>query len=157
MVMPEAVVIHSTYPRTYQGVPLYWARQIEKTKRLGYVETLAGRRVQVVGDWSRSSDRAWAMESTALNFPIQGVGADQKYLALAVMRSYLTEVGAYFAWDLHDGLYFFVPESKAKSFAVEGKRRLDSLPYKQAWGFTPPIPMPWDAHLGYSWGTLKGL
>jgi hypothetical protein len=66
-------------------------------------------------------------------------------------------MGAHFAWDLHDGLYFYVPEDKAKDFAARGKQLLDNLPYGRAWGFEPPILLPWDAHMGYSWGTLKSL
>ena len=35
------------------------------------------------------------------------------------------------------------------------KPMLDNLPYKEAWGFTPPIPMPWDCKVGKAWGRLK--
>jgi hypothetical protein len=29
------------------------------------------------------------------------------------------------------------------------------LPYREAWGFTPPIPLPWDCKYGGGWGALK--
>jgi hypothetical protein len=33
---------------------------------------------------------------------------------------------------------------------------LNNLPYKKAWGFTPPIPLPWDCKASdKSWGQLK--
>lgn len=151
--LPEAQRIHATYKRTYPGVPIYWDLAIQQVKRLGYAETMAGRRVQVVGDWSGS--QSWKMESTALNYPVQGTGGDQKYLALMVLKDYLIPLGCYFAWDLHDGLYWFVPDNIVDRVAVEVKRILDNLPYQQAWGFTPPIPMPWDCKTGKSWGMLK--
>lgn len=153
MTLPEAQRIWITYQRTYQSVPRYWDKQISMTKRLGYVETLAGRRVQVVGNWEGKS--GWSMGSTAINYRIQGTGADQKYLALRVLRDYLTKIGARFAWDLHDGIYFYVPDQHVERAAVEMKYLLDNLPYEKAWGFTPPIPMPWDCKAGKSWGTLK--
>ena len=151
--LPEAQLIHGTYRRSYPEVPNYWNRQIALTKARGYVETLAGRRVRVVGDWTGSF--GWSMGSTSINHRIQGTGADQKYLALAVLKNLLTTYGAQFAWDLHDGLYFFVPSARTKEFIVEALRRLDHLPYKEAWGYTPSIPMPWDAKWGSSWGTMK--
>lgn len=153
MELPEAEHIHRTYPRTYKKVPVYWNFQIATTKRTGYVETFAGRRVEVIGDWT--GPLGWSMGSTAINARIQGTGADQKYLALAVLKSYLTSIGAHFAWDLHDGLYFYVPTDKVDQAAPAIKRLLDNLPYKKAWGFTPPIPMPWDVKVGGSWGTLR--
>jgi DNA polymerase I-like protein with 3'-5' exonuclease and polymerase domains len=153
MELPEAQRIHRTYQNTYTQVPRYWERQIEKTKQLGYVETLAGRRVSVVGDWG--GKLSWQMESTSLNYPVQGTGADQKYLALQLLKPYLLSIGAYFAWDLHDGIYLWVPDDKVAQVAAEGRAILDNLPYREAWGFTPPIPLPWDCKTGKSWGALK--
>lgn len=153
MEMPQAEHIHKTYRMAYPLVPAYWKYQIDLTKRDGYVETMAGRRVKVVGDWT--GNLGWSMASTAINYRIQGTGADQKYLALAVIKPYLNQIGAYFAWDLHDGIYLFVPTDKVHAAAAHIKPLLDNLPYQRAWGITPPIPMPWDCHYGASWGTLK--
>jgi len=152
MNLDEAQLIRRTYLTSYRRVPMYWERQIAATKQLGYVETFAGRRVQVVGDWARDG---WAMGSTAINYRIQGTGADQKYLALMVLKPLLIELGARFAWDLHDGIYLYVPDQNVPRAAVEIKRTLDTLPYQQAWGFTPPVPLPWDCKAGTSWGNLQ--
>lgn len=156
MELPEAQKIHQTYQRVYKGVPRYWADQIALTQRLGYVETIAGRRVVVQGDWGRGGN-GWRMGSTAINYRIQGTGADQKYLAMSVMRPYLVKTGSYFGWDLHDGIYFFVPDAVVDRFVVEGRHLLNNLPYKKAWDFTPPIPLPWDCKVGTSWGDLKEI
>lgn len=152
MNLDEAQLIRRTYLTSYRRVPDYWERQIMLTKKLGYVETFAGRRVQVVGDWAADG---WRMGSTAINYRIQGTGADQKYLALMVLKPLLIELGARFAWDLHDGIYLYVPDQNVTRAAVEIKRTLDTLPYQQAWGFTPPVPLPWDCKVGSSWGNLQ--
>lgn len=149
----QARMIHRAYQQAYPGVPRYWEKQIAMTRRLGYVETFAGRRVQVVGDWD--GRMGWSMGSTAINYRIQGTGADQKYLALAVIRPYLTEIGGYFAWDLHDGIYLYIPDGAVKKAVADILEMLNNLPYVRAWGFEPPIPLPWDCKVGKSWGTLK--
>lgn len=153
MELNQARNIHSTYQQAYRKVPMYWEKQIAMTRRLGYVETFAGRRVQVTGNWDGKD--GWSMGSTAINYRIQGTGADQKYLAMMVMRSYLVSIGAYFAWDLHDGIYLYVPDTKVEKAVVDIRKLLNNLPYAQAWGFTPPIPLPWDCKVGKSWGSLK--
>jgi DNA polymerase-1 len=153
MEQPEADLIYGTYQSTYTKVPTYWKNQIALTKQLGYVETFAGRRVQVVGNWRGS--QGWSMESTSINYRIQGTGGDQKYLALSVLRPYINRIGAVFAWELHDGVYFYVPDAMVERAATEIPYLLANLPYKKAWGFTPPIPLPWDCKYGKSWGELK--
>lgn len=153
MEMNQARNIHSTYQQAYRKVPQYWDKQIAMTRRTGYVETFAGRRVQVKGNWEGTM--GWSMGSTAINYRIQGTGADQKYLAMAVLKNKLIKLSAYFAWDLHDGIYLYVPDDKVQKAVVEIRPLLDNLPYARAWGFTPPIPLPWDCKVGKSWGSLK--
>ena len=155
MTQPEADLIWRTYQRTYKRVPDYWSSQIARVRAIGYVETFGGRRVQVKGDWA--GNFGWRMGSTAINYRIQGTGADQKYLAMNLLRDKLIEFDGYFAFDLHDGLYSFIPKSKSKKFVENVKPLLDDLPYGPAWGFVPPVPMNWDAKLGTSWGNLHGL
>ena len=155
MEIGEAKNIHATYQKTYPGVPDYWASQIRKCRELGYAETLAGRRVQLVGRWNRTD--SWALESTSINFPIQGIGADQKYLALAVARNELSKWGGYMYFELHDGIYWIFPAAKAEAAAHHFKKILSNLPYKQAWGVDLPIQFPVDAKIGPNWGDLKGV
>jgi DNA polymerase-1 len=151
--MPAAHRIHATYQREYPGVPGYWEHQIALVKALGYVETFGGNRIQVQGDWN--GQYGWSMGSTAINARIQGTGADQKHLAIAVIKDYLRSIRGRFMFDLHDGLYLAIPKVIRPKAVDVMKQMLDNLPYQQAWGFTPPIPMPWDCKVGVAWGRLK--
>lgn len=146
--------IHGTYQEAYKKVPKYWEYQIDFARSKQYVETFGGRRVTVRGNWYNNRE-AWSMGSTAINYRIQGTGADQKYLALAVVKPYLTSIGAMFAWDLHDGIYFYVPENRVEEAVPVVQDTLNNLPYERAWGLKPPIPLPWDCKVGTSWGGLK--
>jgi len=154
---PESKAIWGTYRTTYPGVPKYWNRQIALGKDQGWVENLAGRRVQLGSGEGWTSDRKWSYESTAINFPVQGLGADQKYLALAVLRNYLPTVGGHFYFELHDATFVIVPDEHALRAAHEIKHLLSNLPYKSAWGKEFPIKFPVDVKLGKSWGALKEI
>ena len=153
----ESEVKHllAVYKQTYSGVPEYWGSQIQKCKRLGYAETFAGRRVQLKGNWA--GKEAWPLESTAINYPIQGTGGDQKYLALAVARNLLPEFSGYLYYELHDGLFFIFPQAKAVQASEVFLDKLSNLPYKQAWSVDLPIKFPVDAKIGGSWGDLMDL
>lgn len=150
----ESKVIHTTYHSTYTGVKKYWNRQIRKCKERGYAETLAGRRVQLKGQWTHSQ-MGWKLESTAVNFPIQGIGADQKYLAIKLLKNVLPQVGGHFYFELHDGLYAILPEKTAMRDGLKIRNMLSNMPYQKAWGFTPPVPLPWDMKIGPNWGDMK--
>jgi DNA polymerase I-like protein with 3'-5' exonuclease and polymerase domains len=153
MELDEAKGIRTTYLKTYPGVPAFWKSQIIKCKELGYAETFAGRRVQLGFNWN--SNNSWSLESTSINYPIQGTGADMKYLALTVLRPFLQANGCYFYFELHDGIYLLLPKGKEMDLAPKIQQLLNNLPYKQAWGWTPPITLPWDCKMGSSWGGMK--
>lgn len=149
----QADVIRKTYLTTYPCVPKYWDRQIQLCSKQKFVETFAGRRVQLLDDFN--GQHGWSLASTTINYRIQGTGADQKYLALMVLKPYMVKHGIRFAWELHDGIYLYVPDNKVSQCVPEIKAMLANLPYQKAWGFTPPIPLPWDAKVGKRWGDLK--
>jgi DNA polymerase-1 len=165
LIYDDAKLVTDTYRKTYRSVPKYWSRQIYIAKSQGWVETLAGRRVHLgdFHDWKGRDaegvpfDWTWAHESTSINFPIQGVGADQKYLALLVARNYLPQVGGKFLMELHDGMFFRVPKPYAERAARDLKSLLSNLPYKRAWGVDLPIEFPVDVKRGPHWGALKEI
>lgn len=154
---PEAMLIHKMYRDTYKLVPKYWKKRSDSIKLHGYVENLVGRRVYV-GDystWDRSLE--WSYTSTGINFPIQSMGADQKYLALMVLRAHLPKYNGKFLFELHDGMFIIVPDQHAERAAHELKVVLSNLPYKRAFDLDLPIQFPVDAKLGPSWGELKEI
>jgi len=154
----EAETITGTYKSTYKRVPRYWGKQIQFAREFGYVETIAGRRVQL-GHYQSWGDQKWNHESTAINFPIQGAGADQKYLALAIARNYLPRVGGRFLMELHDCMFLRVPKGQGERAARDLKHLLSNLPYRQAWklDYHLPVAFPVDVKRGPHWGALKEL
>lgn len=155
MTVGQAKNIWRRYRETYPGVERYWKRAINDARLNGYAETYAGRRIQLGTGDTWANENQWGLESTAINSPIQGSGADQKYLALAVARDYLPSVNGIFYYELHDGLFFVVPDAQAEKAIVELRDLLSALPYKKAWGKTPAVEFPVDAKWGKSWGELE--
>lgn len=150
---PTARYLHGLYRDTYKGIPKYWDDAIFKAKSTGYAETRGGRRV-AISDWSRA--KTWESESTAINFPIQGTGADMKFLAIAMTDDHVHEAGGYYMLDLHDAAFFVLPDTSAGyDCAVKMKEIMSNLPYEAVFGWTPRVALPVDLKIGKAWGSLK--
>lgn len=151
----EADVIHKRYQQTYTQVPKYWNQQKYRSNTQTYIENLLGRRVHFLPKHERDPDYEWSYTSTAINYPIQSIGAEQKFLALHVARGQLGLFGAKFYYELHDGLFFICPNETADEFGPYMKELLSNLPYKKLWGLDLPVAFPVDGKRGPSWGELR--
>lgn len=154
-----AYIWKETFLGLYPEVPLYWEDAIERAYEAGYAETKGGRRIYLPRFKFEDDESRWGAESRAINFPIQGTGADMKELGIAVMSNEFRhgdgEPVFQFAFDLHDGLFFWIPRMLSNSYVLEAKECLSNLPYKAAWGWDPAISLPVDAQRGPRWGELK--
>ena len=137
---------------TYGGVIAHWKRLINRARMLGYAETVAGRRFYI-DQWSKNR---WSSESSAIMHPVQGSGADMKYLAIAAMRSKFPELT--FWGEVHDEIIYTVAVGgDIRNLCKRVKKVLDSLPYKAAWGWCPDIPFTWSVGYGKTWGDIEDV
>lgn len=151
----QAQRYHRLYRSTYELVPEYWQRSIRTAQIALQAETRGGRTV-LIKDWSR--DQAWSSESTALNFPIQGTGADMKALGRGIIDPILYKNGGRYLLDLHDALFFLVPDNAdGERLARRCQMILSNLPYEKVFGWTPKVPMPVDLKIGYVWADLEDV
>lgn len=149
--LPTIVSWSRKYHQTYPGVEKYWADAIRRAQALGYAESLGGRRYTITR-WDE--DHRWSSESSAINFPIQASGADMKELAIATIDEQFPEL--IFMLDLHDGLFYLVPQSMCTAELVDDVCSvLSAIDYSSAWDWAPPIPMLWDGGFGATWGSIK--
>jgi DNA polymerase-1 len=153
MTQEEAQAVHATYRATYPGVMHYWKSQERKLRDGAHITNLLGRTVYF-SDHEPYQNASWSVVSTAINFPIQSMGAEQKYLALLVLKNQLPLYDGVFMYELHDGLFIAVPDDKAEKAAHELKHILSNLPYKKAWDLKLSVQFPVDAKVGPSWGDL---
>ena len=138
--------------KLYPGVKQYWKDAIRRAKELGYAETLGGRRFYLT-NWS--GDSRWSTESSSINHPIQGTGADMKELAVAVLTRKCLDFE--YAFDLHDALFGYVDIDMPDSRLLEMREILNTLPYEKVWGIKLPISLPWDCQVGPNWGEMREL
>lgn len=142
--------------QTYQGVTQQWDRFTRRAATSGYAETLAGRRFYI----HKWHTHKWASESSAIMIPIQGTGADMKYLAIAAMRKKFPELT--FWGEIHDEIIYTMPvKGFTLTASVEGvcknvKNLLDNLPYEKAWGWSPKVPFTWSVTWGNNWKEQHG-
>lgn len=155
MTPDQARQVTYAYRDTYPSVPIYWKTQVALAKANGYIKT-AGHSVIKLQGWGTQDD--WKLEQSAINFPIQGTGADMKALGLSRIKNYCYANGIYFAWDLHDGLFFYLPEwANPEGHCRHIREILSTLPYRELWQWDHILEYPVDCKLGPNWGDLKPL
>lgn len=143
----------SLYHSTYPEVKTYWQRAINLARTRGYAETLAGRRYYIT-KWD--AENRWSSESSAINFPIQGSGADMKNLAITQLAKHFPQFE--FVFDVHDGIFVWADKNKqGMQDVLAAKEMLNAMDYEAAWGWKPRIPLTWDASVGVTWGEMKEI
>lgn len=88
----EAECFIKRYLSTYPNVKKYMDKIVEKTKKIGYCETLFGRRRYLTNEFESSFTpiKEFAKRA-AINFPIQGTGADLIKKAMLVCHKRFNE------------------------------------------------------------------
>lgn len=151
----DAVRARDVYLEIYGGIANYWRDIVNFARNNGFVENMAGRK-HYLDKWSGEDE--WASQQTAINFPIQSTGAEQKILALYELRAVMSLEGVLLAWDLHDGMYFFVPDGVMQEDVIlEMVNIASNLDYKKAWGWEPKVKFPVEAKVGDNWADLKSF
>lgn len=149
MTVETGIFLVNTFNRTYKGVPQYWEDVIWESKQKGYTETFSGRRYKL-SDWHT---HRWITESSAINVPIQGAGADMKEIAIKETFEKVPE--AIFVLDLHDANFFYVPKDIAPDLHKRLDDVLNNIDYSKYWGFKPAIPLPYESKRGKSFAEVK--
>lgn len=144
-----------TYLRLYPGIQRYWDSSPLQARQRSFVKS-KGNRILSLSKWDYENN--YRSSQTSINFPIQATGADQKILALYCLKDFLFKNDIKLAWDLHDGLFFYVPNYMMQHEIVLGMVKiLNNLPYEKAWGWKPQVAFPVEAKIGDCWGNLKEI
>ncbi len=127
----EAKEIIDSYLKEYSGVKAYMDSLIEEGEKLGYVETLAGRRRYLPDLSSRNHTIRSAAERMAINTPIQGTSADMIKIAMIKADAAFREKGfkSKLILQVHDELLVdLVPEEEGEVRAVLEDAMVNALP-----------------------------
>lgn len=147
--IPTGIFLVNTFNRRYEGVPRYWDDVVWESRQQGYTVTFSGRRYKLT-DWQ---SHRWITESSAINVPIQGAGADMKEIAIKETFEKVPE--AIFVLDLHDANFFYVPKDTAPQLHARLDEALNGVDYSKYWGFVPPISLPYESKRGKTFAEVK--
>lgn len=138
------------------------SRWIENTKRdaerLGYTETVFGRRRYFTGFKSSLPQMRSQAERMAVNAPIQGTQSDIIKLAMVEADTLIEKNGwrkdARLLLQVHDELVYELSEKKSHEIALAIRHVMESVAPSKELGDVPIVA---EIALGKDWGTMEKL
>ncbi|MGQ9553446.1 MAG: DNA polymerase I [Anaerolineae bacterium] len=145
----EAEVFIRAYFRNYPKVREYIDRTKEMAARLGYVETLLGRRryfPELMGKQNITPVQRGEAERAAINHPIQGTAADIIKIAMIRLHRELRQrrLRTRMIMQVHDELVLEGPEEEADTVAPLVREVMEDA-------FTLDAPLKVDVSTGHNW------
>ncbi len=103
----------------YPGVRAYMDNTRDSASRMGYVETVFGRRLYLPEINARNAQRRQYAERSAINAPMQGTAADIIKRAMIDVHRWLSneDAGGRMIMQVHDELVFEVDANKVEPFS----------------------------------------
>jgi DNA polymerase I len=138
------------YFERFPDVRRYLDEQIEKARKLGYVETIAGRRRYIPEISSRNYNIRQFGERAATNAPVQGSAADIIKLAMIGIHRELMESGsrARMLLQVHDELVLEAPAAEADDTRALVQRLMEDA-------FPLDVPLEVVTGTGANWYECK--
>lgn len=138
------------YFQRVSGVRTWFDAQIEAARRLGYAETITGRRRPVPELQAGQARNVALGERLAQNTPIQGSAADLIKIAMVniARRLRVEKLQTRMLLQVHDELVFEVPPDE-----LESARELIRHEMQNVWQLRVPLTV--DLAHGRNWAELK--
>lgn len=148
--VPEAEAYMAQYFERLARVKPFFDGVIDHARQTGYVETLLGRRVPIVGIQSDNRRFAAQAERVSMNTPIQGGAADLIKIAMIRIDRRLREekMDAKMLLQVHDELVFEAPKDEADTLEQIARHEMEHVRELR-------IPLKVDFARGESWADLK--
>lgn len=154
----EAQEFYNQYFAAFPKLEEYMDNTKASAAKLGYTETLFGRRRYFDGIKSPIPYVKAAAERMAINAPLQGTSADLIKLAMVEIADYFKKEGlekdAYIMLQVHDELVFEIREDLVAKIAPKIKEIMESaIPKEKSRG----VPIVAEGKMGKNWGEMKKL
>ncbi len=149
----EARDFITRYFEVYPGIAEYMERTLIEARKVGYVETILGRRRYLPDLSSSLFQLRAAAERAAINMPFQGTGADIIKISMLAIDKHLCKKewsGAHMLLQVHDELIFELPEARVHDLVTIVKKEMEGA-------LTLAAPLVVDTKVGYNWGEMKSL
>jgi len=148
----EATAFIARYFERFAAVKAWQESILDDARKLGYTETLTGRR-RYFPELS-SGGPAWRLaefERAAINHPVQGLDADIAKRAMLAVRDILREDGGDILLTIHDELLVEIPAGSMKALVPRIRAAMESVMPELG------IPLVVDVRAGSRWGSLEHL
>jgi DNA polymerase-1 len=148
----EAQNFIKKYFETFSQVKIYLENTIKEARRVGYVETLFGRRRYIPELKSPNKQIKNSGERMAINMPVQGTAAD--IMKMAMINFYKTiekenlKKDVKMILQVHDELVVECKEALAEKIAVLLKKEMETVTKLR-------VKIKVDVGIGDSWGKIK--
>jgi DNA polymerase-1 len=148
----EARTFIESYFTLFSGIKAYLEQTKALAKKVGYVETLFGRRRPIPEIQSGVMQIRRAAERMAINMPIQGTAADLMKLAMIEMAQLLPKISpkTHMILQVHDELVFEVPPADVVKVSRVVKEIMEHITDLD-------VPLEVDLHAGKNWGEAHPL
>ncbi|MDB6061898.1 MAG: polymerase [Verrucomicrobiaceae bacterium] len=142
----EAQTYIELYFARYPGVKDFMDRTRTEAARLGYVETLFGRRLYLPEINASNAQRRQGAERAAINAPMQGTAADIIKKAMIGVDAWLSaeQLDARMIMQVHDELVFEVAADQVEWFLPQVKQRMSNA-------VALAVPLLVEARSGNNW------
>lgn len=142
----EAKKFIDEYFLQFPFIKKYIENSIENARKLGYTETLLGRRRFIPEINSANRNIREAAERTAINTPVQGSAADIIKLAMINIQREIQDIcaDARMILQVHDELVFEVPQEEAERVRLWVIEKMSAA-------YPLVVPLRVDAGIGCNW------
>ncbi len=147
----EARIFIENYKKEFIGLTQYMDKTIASARKVGYVETIFGRRRLMPDILSTMPAVRAGAERMAINMPIQGTAADLFKLSMIAVKKFIDENCAddvNLLLQVHDELLFEIKEDKVGRITPQLTHIMESVHQ-----FSIPIIV--DAKAGDNWAEME--
>lgn len=123
----EAQALIDRYFQEYPGVLTYMEKIRASAQERGYVETLLGKKIMMLGAQSKQSIEKQAAIRAAINAPMQGSAAEIIKLAMLKIDQKIEKYHAKMLLQVHDELLFEVDKDQLVDFSEMVKQEMESV------------------------------
>jgi DNA polymerase-1 len=150
LTVKEAKQVITDYYNTYKGVRQYMDDIPEKTRELGYVASIYGRRRPIPGINDRNFNVRSRAEREAINMPIQGTASDIVKIAMLKVDEALRRenLDARIIMQIHDELLVETAERDIDRVSAILKKEMEAA-------VTLDVPLVVDVGVGENWMDAK--
>ncbi|MCL1885772.1 MAG: DNA polymerase I [Dehalococcoidia bacterium] len=146
----EAEKFIASYFDRFPGVRAYMDKTKEQVRRLGYVQTILGRRRYIPEINSHNRMIREAAERMAINMPVQGTSADIIKVAMLHLDKEMAQRGllSKLILQVHDELIFEVPQEELPIMR-------DIVMHLMQDAIKLDVPVQVDIKVGHTWGLMQ--